>query len=90
MIERDAIFWEHEGNKAVLVYPWKLVSKHPGPWELYHLEEDRAETNDRAKEEPERVRDLGARWQTWAESSNVFPLRPYAKDKKDKKAKTKE
>lgn len=84
-IKRDAIFWEHEGNKAILDYPWKLVSKHPGPWELYNLADDRAETNDLAKRHPDRVRDLSTRWQTWAESSNVFPLRPYVKDKKDKK-----
>lgn len=85
-IERDAIFWEHEGNKAVLFYPWKLVAKHPGTWELYNLAKDRAETNDLAKSEPERVRELAARWTGWAERSNVFPLRPYA-DKKQKKNK---
>ena len=43
-IEREAIFWEHEGNKAVLVHPWKLVSQHPKGWELYNLDLDRAET----------------------------------------------
>ena len=83
-IEREAIYWEHEGNKAVLVHPWKLVSKHPGPWELYNLDLDRAETSDLAKDNAERVRDLSARWQAWAERSNVLPLRPYAKDKKKK------
>lgn len=31
-----ALFWEHEGNKAVRMGPWKLVRKYPGPWE--HLE----------------------------------------------------
>ncbi len=82
-VEREAIYWEHEGNKAVLAYPWKLVSKHPGPWELYNLETDRAEATDVAKAEPERVRDLSARWQAWAERSSVLPLRPYAKGKKN-------
>ena len=84
-IERDAIYWEHEGNKAVLVHPWKLVSKHPGPWELYDLDKDRAETNDLAKSEPERVRQMSAQWQTWAERSHVFPLRPYVMEKKKEK-----
>jgi arylsulfatase len=83
-IEREAIHWEHEGNKAILVGQWKLVSKHPGPWELYNLEQDRAETTDLAKSHPERVRDLAARWQAWAERSHVLPLRAYAKDKKKK------
>jgi len=83
-IEREAIYWEHEGNKAVLVHPWKLVAKHPGPWELYNLEADRAESTDIAKDQPERVREFAARWQAWAERSHVLPLRPYAKDKKKK------
>ena len=83
-IERDAIYWEHEGNKAVLDYPWKLVAKHPGPWELYNLAEDRGETKDLAKGDPERVRELSTRWQAWAERSNVLPLRPYDKGKKKK------
>jgi arylsulfatase A-like enzyme len=84
-IQRDAIFWEHEGNKAVLVHPWKLVSKYPGPWELYNLDLDRGETSDLAKSNPERVRDLSARWQTWAERSHVLPLRPYVMEKKKSK-----
>jgi len=86
-VEREAIYWEHEGNKAVLAYPWKLVSKHPGGWELYDLKNDRAEANDLAKAQPERVRDLAALWQSWAERSHVFPLRPYVMEKKKKKAK---
>ncbi len=84
-IDRDAIFWEHEGNKAVLVHPWKLVSKHPGPWELYNLELDRGETTDLAKSNPQRAQDLSARWQSWAERSHVLPLRPYVMEKKKAK-----
>jgi arylsulfatase A-like enzyme len=84
-IKRDAIYWEHEGNKAILSGHWKLVAKHPGPWELYNLEDDRAETYNLANGRPERVRDLAARWQAWAERSNVFPLRPYVKEKGKKK-----
>jgi arylsulfatase len=84
-IEREAIYWEHEGNKAVLVSPWKLVAKHPGPWELYNLDSDRGESHDLAASQPERVRDLAARWQAWAERSHVLPLRPYAEQKKKNK-----
>ena len=37
-IEREAIYWEHEGNRAVRVGPWKLVAKGPGgKWELYDI-----------------------------------------------------
>lgn len=80
-LQRDAIYWEHEGNKAILAGDWKLVAKFPGTWELYNLTADRAETNDLASSELERVRTLAAQWQAWAERSNVLPLRPYAKKK---------
>src|SRR5439155_11217992 len=85
-IARDAIYWEHEGNKAILVAPWKLVSKHPGPWELYNLDTDRTESTDLAARQPERVKELAAKWQAWAERANVLPLRPYAKNEGTQKA----
>jgi arylsulfatase len=86
-VARDAIYWEHEGNKAILAAPWKLVSKYPGPWELYDLDKDRGESNDLAARYPERVKELSAKWQAWAERANVLPLRPYAKDGKKAAAK---
>ncbi|MHC4568526.1 MAG: arylsulfatase, partial [Planctomycetota bacterium] len=51
-IEREAIYWEHEGNRAVRQGKWKLVSRHPGEWELYDLEADRTELNDLAQKHP--------------------------------------
>ena len=27
------LYWEHQGNRAVRIGEWKLVSKHPGTWE---------------------------------------------------------
>src|SRR4029079_10218620 len=78
-IEREGIYWEHEGNKAILVKNWKLVSRFPGPWELYDLDADRAETADLAAKEPERVKHLAAQWEAWAKGADVLPLRPYGK-----------
>ena len=85
-IEREAIYWEHEGNKAILRGDWKLVARWPGPWELYNLREDRGETADLVKQHPERVRELGQMWNEWAERAHVLPLHPY--DKQSKKGKT--
>ena len=85
-VARDALYWEHEGNKAVLAGSWKLVSKHPGPWELYDFENDRTESTDLAAKHPQRVRELAAKWQAWAERADVLPLRPYAKNEGPKKA----
>ncbi len=70
-IEREAIYWEHEGNRAVRRGKWKLVSKFPGDWELYDLEADRSELNDLAKSEPEKVGELSALWEAWADRVGV-------------------
>lgn len=72
------IAWEHEGNRAIRVGDWKLVAKgEGGPWELYDLTSDRAESQDLAGVQPERVRDLAAQWQRWAERCHVLPLNPF-------------
>ncbi|MEZ6040617.1 MAG: arylsulfatase [Planctomycetaceae bacterium] len=77
-IEREAIFWEHEGNRAVRQGNWKLVAKNAdGPWELYDISSDRAELHDLAAMQPDRVASLARLWQAWAERANVLPLTPY-------------
>lgn len=69
----DAIYWEHEGNKAVKVGDWKLVSRYPDGWGLYNLAEDRTELLDRSADDPQRVRELQGLWSAWAARSNVLP-----------------
>lgn len=70
--------WEHEGNRAIRAGDWKLVAKgERGPWELYDLTADRAESQDLANVHPGRVRDLAAQWQRWAERCHVLPLNPF-------------
>ena len=85
-IERDAIYWEHEGNRAIRVGDWKLVAKGTsGPWELYNVHNDRAEMQDLAAAEPTRVRILSAKWQQYAERAHVLPLTPYRNRKTEEK-----
>lgn len=73
-IDRDAIYWEHEGNAAVRVGDWKLVRMgRNGPWELYNLKADRTELHDLAAQEPDRAKAMAAKWDTWAERANVKP-----------------
>jgi len=72
-VEREAIYWEHEGNRAVRRGQWKLVSRHPGGWELYDLEADRTELNDLAEERPEIVAQLSALYDAWADRCGVRP-----------------
>jgi arylsulfatase A-like enzyme len=71
--ERAPMFWEHEGNAAVRIGDWKLVRRHPGAWELYDLQADRTELNDLAAAHPERVRDMAAQYEAWAERCGVKP-----------------
>jgi arylsulfatase len=70
--ERD-LYFEHEGNRAVRSGRWKLVSAHGGPWELFDLEADRSELTDLAAKQPERVKELAARYDAWAKRCGVEP-----------------
>ncbi|MCF7956948.1 MAG: arylsulfatase [Phycisphaerae bacterium] len=73
-IDQDAIYWEHEGNRAIRVDNWKLVAKGArGPWELYDLKKDRTELNDLAEKYPEKAKELAGKWTLWAKRANVLP-----------------
>lgn len=68
------LFWEHEGNRALRDGQWKLVAKGPGgAWELYDMKADRTESHDLAKEQPQRIKEMVQRWETWAKSNEVLP-----------------
>ncbi|MEI6589412.1 MAG: arylsulfatase [Verrucomicrobiota bacterium] len=72
--EREAIYWEHEGNAAVRVGDWKLVRYHrDGDWELYNMKVDRTELNNLSYTEPQRVKDLEKLWTAWAYRTHVLP-----------------
>jgi arylsulfatase len=86
-IARDAIYWEHEGNRAVRVGKWKLVAKgRKGRWELYDMEADRTEMNNLAAQDPDRVKRMGDMWQSYAERTGVIPW-PGSGRRKPKKKK---
>ncbi len=72
-IEREAIYWEHEGNRAVRVGDWKIVADYNKPWELYNLAEDRSEQHDLSKEHPDRVQQMAAMYDAYAKRANVEP-----------------
>ncbi len=62
-IARDYLWWLHEGNRALRVGDWKLVSlKNSDSWELYDLATDRAEQNNLASHRPDKVAELEAIW----------------------------
>lgn len=70
-----ALFWEHEGNRAVRLDNWKLVAESKNSsWELYDLSKDPTETKDLSKQFPNKVEMLEKEWNIWAENNQVFPL----------------
>lgn len=71
--KHEAIYWEHEGNRAVRKGEWKLVCKYPGDWELYNMKEDRTETRNLAKEHPDKVHEMSTLYELWAERTGVIP-----------------
>ena len=89
-IQREALFWEHEGNAAIRVGDWKLVRLgYSGPWELYNLKTDRTEQHDLAATESARAADLAAKWEAWASRTNVKPYPNAEETPKKKKGKKK-
>jgi len=63
IIERDSLWWLHEGHRALRVGDWKIVAVSGKPWELYDLKVDRAEQNDLASKMPEKAKELEGLWQ---------------------------
>jgi arylsulfatase len=73
-IQREALFWEHEGNRALRVGDWKLVAKGAGgPWELYDVKRDRTEMTDLAATQPDRVKNMVTTWNRWADRTHAVP-----------------
>lgn len=66
------LFWEHIGNAAVRDGRWKLVRDHPGAWELYDIDVDRAEAHDLAAGRPALASRLAQDWQHWADRVGVI------------------
>ena len=93
-IKRNAIFWEHEMNRAVRMDKWKLVSAsklkdggyghwkyyQTGQWELYNLEKDRSELMDLSGQYPEIVKEMSTLWEEWAHQAQVLPA-PWKEEK---------
>jgi len=47
-VERDDLWWFHDGHKALQTGDWKAVAPEGEPWELYDLSIDRDESTDLA------------------------------------------
>ncbi len=68
----DILFWEHEGNRAVRMGEWKIVSKKNQPWELYNVNADRTELSNLANDSTELLNRLVEEYLEWAMEINVI------------------
>ena len=62
----ETLGWANPRGRALIMGDWKIV--RPGdklPWELYDLSSDPGETANLAKRQPDRVKDMVARYETW-------------------------
>jgi len=76
----DALFFEHEGNRAVRQGDWKLVSQYPqNIWYLYNIREDRDELNDLATKYPDKVKAMENLYKDWADHAGVIPFETLTK-----------
>jgi arylsulfatase A-like enzyme len=67
------IFWEHEGNRAVRLGDWKLVSEGNTVCELYNMKADRTELNDLSDEQPEVLARLVDMYESWSTRVGALP-----------------
>ncbi|MEL7157364.1 MAG: arylsulfatase, partial [Actinomycetota bacterium] len=74
-------YFEMFGHRGIWHQGWKAVAWHqPGTsfdddqWELYHLDADFNEVDDRADTDPQRLAELKERWWIEARANKVLPL----------------
>jgi arylsulfatase A-like enzyme len=82
-INREFIFWEHEGNRAIRMGKWKLVSKtqkqkkfsptDENAWELYDMDGDPSESINLALKYPNKVTTMAALWEKEAQRTMAKP-----------------
>lgn len=77
-------YYELFGTRGLWEDGWRISSVHSplggkghfdqDRWELFHVDEDRSESKDLAKEHPEKVQALVKAWFEEAEKNHVLPL----------------
>lgn len=60
--ERQALWWFHDGHRAIRMGDWKAVSPGGEPWELYDLAVDRQESRDLAVPRADKLKELVTEW----------------------------
>lgn len=79
--QKAAQYYELEANRAIIDWPWKLVSYRPldqhfddTSWRLYNLEQDPSETLDLSQQHSKLTKQLEKHWWKLARQYDVLPL----------------
>ena len=82
--QKDVQYYAMLGTRAIWKDGWKAAAVHApltgkgnfknDEWELYNVEEDRSESKNLAKENPEKLKELVDTWFVEAKKNNVLPL----------------
>lgn len=70
----DEIFWcFNQTGKGLVKGDWKISSISDGPWRLYNIRIDPAESKDLAAEKPEVVAEMADHWFRFAKNRTTMP-----------------
>jgi len=82
--KKEVQYYAMLGSRGIWKDGWKAAAVHAplsgqgnfdnDDWELYHVAVDRSESNDLAKENPEKLQELIDAWFVEAKKNNVLPL----------------
>lgn len=67
----EDLFFEHEGGKALISGNYKIVALAKGKWALYNLANDNTETTDLIQSQPEKAKEMIAKWNSWAKTMGL-------------------
>ncbi len=71
----DEIFWcFNQTGKGLVKGDWKISSISDGPWRLYNISNDPAESKDLAAELPDHVTEMSESWFQFAKDRTTMPL----------------
>lgn len=81
---KETQYYEMLGSRGIWHKGWKASAEHGGitdignfnkdKWQLFNVDEDRAEANDLAEQHPEKLKELVHLWLAEAKKYNVLPL----------------
>jgi len=75
MTRKEPLFFHLYDHAAVIQTPYKLVRAYGRPWQLFNLENDRAETSDLAASHPSVFNTLLQQWEAYSGSRDSAKLR---------------